>query len=65
VPRGRERILRRELPVSRPLVFDELHKNRSWRTFLKGVFDGRARGQQILVTGSARLDAYWVHGLAG
>lgn len=58
VPRDRERILRGELPASRLLVFDELHKNRSWRSFLKGVFDGRARGQQILVTGSARLDAY-------
>jgi predicted AAA+ superfamily ATPase len=57
VPRDRERILRGELPASRLLVFDELHKNRSWRSFLKGVFDGRARGQQILVTGSARLDA--------
>src|SRR5881296_1561538 len=51
----RERILRGELPVARRLIFDELHKYRGWRAFLKGVFDGRAAGQQILVTGSARL----------
>ena len=54
----RERILRGELPVARRLIFDELHKYRGWRAFLKGVFDGRAAGQQILVTGSARLDFY-------
>ncbi|TMA66213.1 MAG: ATP-binding protein [Deltaproteobacteria bacterium] len=54
----RERILRGELPVARRLIFDELHKYRGWRGFLKGVFDGRAKGQQILVTGSARLDFY-------
>ena len=58
LPHDRERILRGELPAARLLVFDELHKYRGWRGFLKGVFDGRAAGQQILVTGSARLDAY-------
>jgi predicted AAA+ superfamily ATPase len=58
IPADRERILRGELPAARLLIFDELHKYRGWRGFLKGVFDGRARGQQILVTGSARLDFY-------
>jgi hypothetical protein len=58
VPDHRERILRRELPVSPLWVFDELHKYRSWRGLLKGLFDARRRGQQILVTGSARLDFY-------
>jgi predicted AAA+ superfamily ATPase len=54
----RERILRRELPPGRLWVFDEIHKYRSWRGFLKGAFDSRQRGQRILVTGSARLDYY-------
>ena len=54
----RERILQRELPASRLWVFDEIHKYRSWRGLLKGLFDGRRPGQQILVTGSARLDLY-------
>ena len=40
------------------LVFDELHKMKDWRHWLKGVADGRAAGQSILVTGSARLDAF-------
>lgn len=40
------------------LVFDELHKMKDWRHWLKGVADGRAPGQSILVTGSARLDAF-------
>ena len=58
----RERILRRELPAGKLWIFDEIHKYRSWRGFLKGVFDGRPRGQRILVTGSARLDYYRYRG---
>jgi predicted AAA+ superfamily ATPase len=58
VPRDRERILRGELPPGRLWVFDEIHKYRAWRRFLKGVYDGRPEGQRILVTGSARLDFY-------
>ena len=54
----RERILRRELPPSDLWVFDEIHKYRTWRNYLKGAFDGRRTGQRILVTGSARLDLY-------
>jgi len=45
-------------PTAPLLVFDELHKMKDWRQWLKGVFDGRAPGQSILVTGSARLDAF-------
>ncbi|MFN7941569.1 MAG: ATP-binding protein [Thermoanaerobaculia bacterium] len=58
VPGHRERILRRELPVGKLWIFDELHKNRRWRDFLKGLYDARPRGQRILVTGSARLDLF-------
>lgn len=61
VPDDRERILRRELSVSSLWVFDEIHRYRLWRGYLKGVWDGRRRGQQVLVTGSARLD-YYRHG---
>jgi hypothetical protein len=39
-------------------VLDELHKMKDWRAWLKGIFDGRAENQAILVTGSARLDAF-------
>jgi uncharacterized protein len=58
VPADRERILRGELPPGRMWAFDEIHKYRAWRRFLKGVYDARPRGQRILVTGSARLDFY-------
>jgi len=58
IPLDRERILRRELPVAPFWVFDEIHKYRGWRDFLKGVFDGRPKGRRILVSGSARLDFY-------
>jgi predicted AAA+ superfamily ATPase len=54
----RERILRRELPPANLWVFDEIHKYRKWRNYLKGLFDVRREGQKILVTGSARLDLY-------
>ena len=45
-------------PTAPMLVFDELHKMKGWRDWLKGVFDGRGPNQAILVTGSARLDAF-------
>ena len=57
-PEDRERLLRRELPASRLWVFDELHKYRNWRNYLKGLYDKRTSGRRILVTGSARLDLY-------
>ena len=46
------------IPTASLLVFDELHKMKDWRPWLKGVYDGRTQGQAILVTGSARLDAF-------
>jgi predicted AAA+ superfamily ATPase len=58
VAEDRTRILARELPSGSLWVFDELHKYRSWRGYLKGLYDGRRSGQRILVTGSARLDLY-------
>ena len=58
VAQDRERLLRGELPPGDLWIFDEIHKWRSWRRFLKGVFDARRRSQRVLVTGSARLDLY-------
>lgn len=58
VSEHRERILRKELPPTKLWVFDELHKYRSWRNYLKGIFDSKAQDQKILITGSARLDYY-------
>ena len=58
VAEHRERILRGQLPPSTLWVFDELHKYRRWRNYLKGIYDGRRSGQRVLVTGSGRLDLY-------
>ena len=43
---------------TRIVVFDEIHKYRRWKTFLKGLFDKRSDRLRIVVTGSARLDVY-------
>jgi len=40
------------------LVMDEIHKMPGWKKYLKGVFDGRAEGQSVLVTGSARMETF-------
>jgi predicted AAA+ superfamily ATPase len=40
------------------LVLDEVHKMPGWKTWLKGVYDGKPDAQQLLVTGSARLDTF-------
>jgi len=56
---GRSRVLEKDFPKTGFVVFDELHKFRRWRNWLKGIYDGsRDEGLRILVTGSARLDLY-------
>jgi predicted AAA+ superfamily ATPase len=40
------------------VVFDEIHKMRDWKIFLKGAFDKHRERQTFLVTGSARLDTF-------
>jgi predicted AAA+ superfamily ATPase len=40
------------------LIFDEIHKMAEWKAWLKGVYDGRAKNQRILVTGSARMETF-------
>ncbi|NOT17927.1 MAG: ATP-binding protein [Sulfuriferula sp.] len=45
-------------PRADMLVLDEVHKMSDWKSYLKGVFDGREAGQAILVTGSARMDTF-------
>lgn len=57
----RDRVLLRQSILHDPAhlwVFDEIHKLRSWRNWLKGVFDEFHKDHSILVTGSARLDLY-------
>lgn len=45
--------------ATKPLViFDEIHKFRDWKNYLKGVYDGFHGEFQFLVSGSGRLDIY-------
>ena len=43
---------------SRLVVMDEIHKMPHWKQWLKGVVDGRAPEQALLVIGSARMDTF-------
>lgn len=55
----RKRILAGEFPADAGLViFDELHKYKKWKNYIKGEFDTHRDKFHILVTGSARLDLY-------
>ncbi len=40
------------------VVFDELHKMKNWKSWLKGVYDTEKKPPSLLVTGSAKLDTY-------
>lgn len=53
----RDKILKFNLPAEKTWVFDEIHKYKKWRNYIKGLYD-KNKKQQILVTGSARLDLY-------
>ena len=53
------RIQLEQLRKIRPIVvFDELHKDKKWKAFLKGFFDVYGEQTRIIVTGSSRLDVY-------
>ena len=43
---------------SKLLIFDEIHKYRHWKNYLKGEYDTKKNELAILATGSARLDVY-------
>lgn len=40
------------------VIFDELHKLKNWKSWLKGIYDTESIPPSILVTGSAKLDTY-------
>jgi uncharacterized protein len=44
--------------LHRLVSFDEIHKFRQWKNFLKGFFDASEGMASVLVTGSARLNVY-------
>ena len=40
------------------VIFDELHKVRKWKSWIKGIYDTEGVRPRLLVTGSSRLDVY-------
>ena len=53
----RELILKKSWDRTKALIiFDELHKLKNWKSYLKGIYDKEGLRPAILVTGSARLD---------
>ena len=45
------------LDDSKPLIiFDEIHKYKNWKKYLKGIYDQFAKEYQFIVSGSGRLD---------
>jgi predicted AAA+ superfamily ATPase len=40
------------------IIFDELHKMKMWKSWLKGVYDTEGIPPSLVVTGSARLDVF-------
>jgi predicted AAA+ superfamily ATPase len=67
VPQHRERLignpfffeeLARKDPSLPLIIFDEIHKYRDWKNYLKGVYDAFHSRYQFLVSGSGRLDIY-------
>ena len=40
------------------IIFDELHKLKNWKSWLKGIYDTEGIPPSLIVTGSAKLDTY-------
>lgn len=38
------------------IIFDELHKRRNWKSWIKGIYDVEGIPPKYVITGSARLD---------
>ncbi|MBW6486007.1 MAG: ATP-binding protein, partial [Syntrophobacterales bacterium] len=40
------------------VIFDELHKLKNWKSWLKGIYDAEKIPPSLVVTGSAKLDVF-------
>jgi hypothetical protein len=50
--------IKRRDPSTPLIIFDEIHKYKDWKNYLKGVYDQFHGEYQFLVSGSGRLDIY-------
>lgn len=57
--KDRKNILHEKFEADKKLViFDEIHKYKKWKNYLKGIYDKNKKVFNIAVTGSAKLDVY-------
>lgn len=55
----RKLIVSGSMPADKKLViYDEIHKYKNWKNYLKGEYDKHKEKFSVIVTGSARLDIY-------
>ncbi|OGO91697.1 MAG: ATPase [Coxiella sp. RIFCSPHIGHO2_12_FULL_42_15] len=55
----RQTLLKQSWDRRKPLIiFDELHKMKQWKRWLKGIYDTEGIPPELLVTGNARLDTF-------
>jgi len=45
-------------PKTKCLVFDEIHKYDKWKNLIKGIWDTRSNNEEIIVTGSSKLNIF-------
>jgi len=58
-PEHRLSLMEKSWDRAKPLViFDELHKMKNWKSWLKGVYDTEVIPPSLIVIGSAKLDVY-------
>lgn len=58
-PGDQKLILKDEIALnSKICIFDEIHKYKKWRNWVKGIYDKNFEDHQFIVTGSARLDHF-------
>lgn len=55
----RKKILNSDWSKEEPLIiFDEIHKYKTWQRLVKGIWDKWKNTQKFMITGSARLDTF-------
>jgi uncharacterized protein len=58
IPQDRKMMLQQHFDLEQKmLVFDELHKMKKWKLWLKGIFDAK-KFKNVVVTGSAKLETF-------
>ncbi len=50
--------IRRKDSSTPMIIFDEIHKYKDWKNYLKGIYDQFHESYKFLVSGSGRLDIY-------